>query len=312
MQKTINNILVIIVTWNGMKWIERCLNSLRTSTMPVKTLIIDNGSKDDTVRFVRDRYTEIEIVQSDKNLGFGQANNLGFRRAISLGVDYVFLLNQDAYVYPEMFAELIQVAEKKDNKDYAIFSPLHVHRDGKSLDAQFKDYIVDISPRIVEDFSLSKVKEVYPIDCVPAAGWLLPIRTLKNIGGFDPIFFHYGEDEQYAQRIIFHGYKIGLVPNAKMIHDRDGFGHDSVAQTDAILRSMKVSILLNINISRGLIMRKMTKLFFLFTYESIRCALRGDLRSGKDFFIAYWGSLLHLNEYKHNRANNRKQGALWL
>src|SRR5690606_31512456 len=56
---------------------------------------------------------------------------------------------------------------------------------------------------------------------VNAAGWLLSRNILENIGGFDPIFFHYGEDDNYCQRAQYHGFKIGIVPNAFLLHDRE-------------------------------------------------------------------------------------------
>ena len=55
---------------------------------------------------------------------------------------------------------------------------------------------------------------------VNAAFWLLPIETVKKIGGFSPLFYHYGEDRNYIQRTAFHNYKIGYLPSAFATHDR--------------------------------------------------------------------------------------------
>lgn len=211
-----------------MKWIQKCLDALRKSTYPVTTLMIDNLSTDDTVEFVKRNYPEVRIIQSDKNLGFGQANNVGMRIALKENADYVYLLNQDAYVYPDMFEKLMEVAVSDTDNQYGIFSPLHVHASKSKLDKQFKDYLNTVSPDIVEDSLLTSAKKVYPVECVPAAGWLLPKKTLETIGGFDPVFFHYGEDVNYAQRIHYHGYRIGIVPSSMMIHDREEFGNEFV------------------------------------------------------------------------------------
>lgn len=307
-----HKILVIIVTWNGMKWIRQCLESLRSSTFPIDIFVVDNGSTDETVPYIRTNYPEVEVMQSGKNLGFGQANNIGFRKVVERKYDYAYLLNQDAYVFPDMFERLLEVAEKNENTKYAILSPMHVHGDGVSLDEQFKGYLIGCSAAIVEDLCLSMVKDVYPVDCVPAAGWLMPAETIKSIGAFDPIFFHYGEDHQYAQRVKYHGFKIGIVPSAKMIHDRDGFGNSLMANSGAIERSIKTEILLNINLSRKEIIRKLTKLFFLFSYESFRCAFKGDFRSGVNYFYSFFACIPHLKEYKKNREDNRNVGSLWL
>lgn len=303
-------IIVIIVTWNGIKWLEDCFEAIKKSSYPVDTIVIDNGSTDSTVSFIKKNYPDFHLVESGKNLGFGQANNVGMRYALEHNADYVYLLNQDAYIYPDMFERLLEVAEQRP--EYAILSPLHVHGDNKSLDSQFKDYIRDISASIVEDYSLNSIKEVYSVECVPAAGWLLPVKTLKAMGGFDPIFFHYGEDHHYAQRVKFHGFRIGIVPQAKMVHDREGFGNAEAANKDAIARSIKTEILLNINLSKREIIRKLTKLFFLFTFESMKCMLKGDLKLAWNYFSSFFGQLLNIFEYKKNRETNRKMGPLWL
>lgn len=307
------NIYVIIVTWNGMKWIERCLDALRLSTYPVSIVVIDNGSKDDTVHFIKNNYPEVHLIQSDKNLGFGQANNEGMRYALSHGCDYVYLLNQDAYVYPDMFEKLLEQSEKPENqRKYAIYSPLHINSDIHKLDKQFKGYLNSISPTIVEDFFLNKVKSVYPVDGVPAAGWLLPKFTLENIGGFDPIFFHYGEDHHYFQRVLYHGYKTGLVATAKMIHDRDGFGNRDLAMKNVLFRSLKTEIFLNITLSKSDILRKLSNLFILFTYQSIKVLFNGNISMILEYQKSFVKNLLLIKKYSEDRAINKQKGANWL
>jgi GT2 family glycosyltransferase len=56
---------------------------------------------------------------------------------------------------------------------------------------------------------------------INAAAWLVPKTTFEIIGGFDPIFYHYGEDNNFCQRALFHNLKIGVVPNSYIKHDRE-------------------------------------------------------------------------------------------
>lgn len=306
-------IYVIIVTWNGMKWIKKCLDALRLSTYPVSVVVIDNGSKDDTVHFIKKNYPYVHLIESGENLGFGQANNVGMRYALSQGCDYVYLLNQDAYVYPDMFHKLLEQSEKPENKEkYAIYSPLHVNSNVHKLDKQFKGYLKSISPTIVEDVFLDTVKGVYPVDGVPAAGWLLPKYTLENIGGFDPIFFHYGEDHHYSQRTLYHGYKTGLVVSAKMIHDREDFGNRDMAMKDVLFRSLKTEIFLNITLSKSEIIRKLSNLFILFTYLSIKELFKGHLSMILEYQKSFIKNMVLINKYAANRAINKQKGANWL
>lgn len=302
-------IFVIIVTWNGMKWIKRCLDALRGSTYPVQTIVIDNGSKDETVSFIQKNYPEIHIIESGKNLGFGQANNVGMRYALANGCDYVYLLNQDAYVYPDMFQILIDEAEKKENQErYAIYSPLHINSNVHKMDKQFKDYLQNIASTIAEDVYLSEPKAIYPVNGVPAAGWLLPRNTLETIGGFDPMFFHYGEDVNYFQRVNYHKYTTGIVPNAKMIHDRDSFGNPDAYMVGKIARGIDSYIMLDINKSKSQIIKMLFKEFVLFLFMLCKGKPKYTLE-----FAGYFPNFIgNFARYKISRFENKKKQSNWL
>ena len=93
-------ILTIIVTYNGMRWAQRCLQSLRDSEVHTDIYVIDNGSTDGTQAFIREHFPEAVMVQNARNEGFGRANNRGLRYALEHGYDYVYLLNEDAWIMP--------------------------------------------------------------------------------------------------------------------------------------------------------------------------------------------------------------------
>ena len=97
----------IVVTYNGEQCITKCLQSLRESTQPSEVILIDNASSDQTVAFVRMHFPEVRVITQSCNLGFGAANNIGIRIALNEGADYLFLLNQDAWVTPDCIEKLI-------------------------------------------------------------------------------------------------------------------------------------------------------------------------------------------------------------
>lgn len=208
---------IIIVTYNGIKWIQKCLES--ANFYPV--VVIDNNSLDGTENYIKSNYPEIYRFQQEKNLGFGQANNIGISYALGKGADYVFLLNQDAYLEEGSLEKLIEVSKK--NPQFGILSPIHLNGKGDRLDENFSYYLnYRANPDFFSDFILKKpLSEIYEVPFVNAAGWLISRECLETVGGFDPIFFHYGEDENYCQRVKYHGFKIGVVPVAKILHDRE-------------------------------------------------------------------------------------------
>ncbi|MCW2119434.1 glycosyltransferase family 2 protein [Flavobacterium sp. 7A] len=212
-------VFVIIVTYNGMKWLPECLASLVTSTVPVTILVIDNNSTDGSASYIEENYNDVILFKEKVNLGFGKANNIGLAYALGQNADYVFLLNQDAFVEPETIQNLINVA--CEHQDYGIISPVQLEYSGNALEMYFYKFMACTATRnFYSDFVLSKsLKAIYEVPFIQAAAWLLPISTLRKIGGFDPIFFHYGEDDNYCQRVLFHNLKIGVVPNVYIRHD---------------------------------------------------------------------------------------------
>ncbi|WP_298528038.1 glycosyltransferase family 2 protein [uncultured Christiangramia sp.] len=211
------DIYIIIVTYNGMKWLAQCLES----TKPYPVIVVDNNSSDGTIDYIKNFHPDIKIFEQKANLGFGQANNIGISFALNEGADYVFLLNQDAYLVPDCLESLIkaQIA----NSEYGILSPVHLNGEGNRLDENFSNYLsYSRNNDFYSDYVLNKTKqEIYEVPFVNAAGWLISRNCLESVGGFDPIFFHYGEDDNYCQRVLYHGLKIGVVPHVFLRHDRE-------------------------------------------------------------------------------------------
>lgn len=213
-------VFVIIVTFNGAKWVDLCFSSLRRSTIPLQTIVIDNGSTDDTLALIDAGYPEVHILRTGKNLGFGKANNLGMEMAYQHGAEYVFLLNQDAWIEP--YAIDLLVAGHRKYSAYGVISPMHMNGAGDELEYGFSNFVApNKCEGLYSDIYFGKVKDVYDVPFVNAAAWLVTRECLKNIGGFNPSFFHYGEDDNYTDRLRYHGIKVGVLPAARISHDRE-------------------------------------------------------------------------------------------
>jgi GT2 family glycosyltransferase len=138
-------------------------------------------------------------------------------RAVNEGADYVFLLNQDAWVEPETIEKLISA----QTSEYAILSPVHLNAEGDALDFAFAKYMLcSLTPEFMSDIYLNRLKPLYEIQFANAAAWLLNRKCVELVGGFDPSFFMRGEDDDYVQRVKYWGLKVGICPSAKMHHDR--------------------------------------------------------------------------------------------
>ncbi|MBZ9628901.1 glycosyltransferase family 2 protein [Psychroflexus sp. CAK1W] len=210
-------IAIIIVTYNAMPWIDHCLQS--TGDYPV--LVVDNASTDQTINHIQSNYPKVTLLPQNKNLGFGQGNNVGISYALNQGAEHIFLLNQDAYLVDDALEQLIHF--QKNNSKFGILSAIHTNAEATRLDRNFSNYVrFDSNPAFYSDHVLGRpLQDVYELPFVNAAGWLISKQCLMTVGGFDPIFFHYGEDDNYCQRVNYHNFKIGVLSNTFMVHDRE-------------------------------------------------------------------------------------------
>ncbi len=211
-------LFVIVVTYKGKQWYDRCFTSLRNTTTPVQTIAVDNASNDGTVEYIKENYPEIILIESKENLGFGKGNNLALKYAYEHGCDYVFLLNQDTWIEDfGMFEKLIALSMRYP--EYGIVSPIHLSADKKSFNMALEHLDNSCSLNMLSDLYCGVLKDIYETNYINAAGWLLPRHTLSVLGGFDLLIFLYGEDDDYLNRARFHGLKIGVCPGSTMIHD---------------------------------------------------------------------------------------------
>ena len=207
------DILTIVVTYNGMKWIERCLRSVQASATPSDIMVIDNGSDDGTVTWIREHFPEVVVSGNRDNLGFGAANNIGLNYALSHSYRYVYLLNQDAWVFPETFGTLVR-AFGEGGKPVGIMSPMQMEANLTRMDAQFSKHC----GKILEKDPAETVR----VPFVMAAHWMISRECLEAVGGFSPAFPHYGEDLDYIHRAAYKGFDAAVVKTASAVHDRAG------------------------------------------------------------------------------------------
>ncbi len=212
-------VYVIVVTHNGADTLYDCLKSVEKSGFPAHTIVIENASTDDTPNIIN-QFQDVIYLPQEINLGFGQANNVGMKYALEQGTDYVFLLNQDAEIKDDTILILLDNAQQKPN--YGILSPLHLNGDGSEIDEKVVEYLIRQKHSYFTDLHFGRVKECYDVDFINAAAWLISGDCIKTVGGFDDLFFMYGEDDDYCARVRHFGFKIGVIPKSVMYHKRTG------------------------------------------------------------------------------------------
>ena len=299
-------IYAIIVTYNAMRrgWIDRCLGSLAESTVPVTAIVVDNLSTDGTREHVPSRWPDAVWLPQERNLGFGQANNVGMRYALEHDADYVLLLNQDAAIAPDALAEMANAAKGQK----VLLSPMQLNGDGTSIDQMFRNVLHMADNGLLEDFIIRhEAKATYPTGIFAAACWLMPADMLREVGGFNPLFFHYGEDDNYQSRTRYHGYCNIVVTKAMMYHDREEHGNVKVFNKNKMRRELLVTVC-DINKSAaGTILSMLNLLYKCYTYR----LPRQQYRPGTFLPAVLW-LMGHCGAIAKSRKKEKSKGRNWL
>lgn len=286
----------IIVTFNGANWICNCLDSLFESTIKTQIIVVDNSSTDDTLSILKKNYPTVFVIENNANVGFGQANNLGIDVALKFNPEYIFLINQDAWVQPDTIHKLIEVS--KERKNYCILSPLHLNGDEDALDYKFVYHLAQEYKETITFEALTSNDRLIDVKFVNAAIWLIKTDCLKLIGKFDSIFFHYGEDNDFANRVLYHGFKIGIYTQAIGFHGREQISSDFDRLSSKIKyqRRMVPYLIIMMNINNS---------FFINLKSSLGLAVGEIVKHAKKFKwtniaieLLSAGTVLIFNSYK--------------
>lgn len=200
-------IAAIVVVYNGLQWLDRCLESLEFSES-CDIYVLDNGSTDGSREFLLSRSGLKKLVLSEKNLGFGGGNNYLLSIISFETYNKCLLVNQD--VYWKDVGLLKKLSESISKYDKSISTVLHKNADC-SLDRNFKNN------------SGKKIRindKIEQWDFVNAAFWLVDTAVFELIGCFDSRFPHYGEDSNFVVRAEKEKIPVLVNTSLSIVHDR--------------------------------------------------------------------------------------------
>jgi len=217
MAKSVN---IFILNWNGRDLTLDCLASLEKVTYSnANVIVIDNGSTDDSVVSIKEKYPETDIIEFPSNLGFAGGNNAGFESTANKA-DYTIFLNNDTIVDSNFVEPLINELETKSNtkqtapKIYYADKPETIWFAGGKVN-MWTGFIRHIGIRKKDALLYSKKME---IDY--ATGCCICMRTqdFESIGLFDGSFPMYAEDVDLSLRFKKRGGSIVFIPESRVWH----------------------------------------------------------------------------------------------
>ena len=212
---------VIILNLNGKRFLKDCFESLKRQTYQnFEVILVDNGSTDNSVKFIKSNFPEVKIIVNKKNLGFAQANNQGFEIAQGR---YFITLNNDTKVDKRWLENLVLIADGNDkigmvaSKILSLKNPNIIDSVGVSV--CFNGMSRGRGRLEIDNGQYDKVEEIFlPSACAP----LYRRKMLEEIGFFDDSFFAYCEDTDLGIRGRLMGWKAFLSPSAVVYHYYSG------------------------------------------------------------------------------------------
>jgi GT2 family glycosyltransferase len=209
---------IIILNWNGMHLLEECLESVYAQTFrDFETIVVDNGSTDGSVDFLRANYHQrIQLISLRENRGFAGGNNRGIEKARG---KWVVFLNNDAIADIHWLRELFEAANRHPDVEIFACKVLNYHRRSE-IDTVghllYPDGISRGRGRLEKDTGQYDREEEVIFPSGTAAAYRRDL--LENIGGFDESFFAYGDDTELGLRARLFGACCLLVPGAVVYH----------------------------------------------------------------------------------------------
>lgn len=207
---------VIIVTLNNLDWLKKCINALREQSYKnIEIFVVDNGSIDNTVSYLKKQMPETICLESGENIGFGRACNLALKKAEG---EYVLIYNDDAVCEKDFIKKLV-VRIEKDQTIGAIQGTL-LFADRKTIIESAGAYLTPTGILIKDFGGEFAEKTVSEKEVFNANLPLIRMSVLKKIGFFDDDYFLYFEEADLCWRIWLSGKRILYYPSAKIYHAR--------------------------------------------------------------------------------------------
>lgn len=213
-------VAIVIVNWNGKKDTLECLESVRRIEYPCpEVIVVDNGSSDNSIEAIRERFPDVVLLESEKNLGTAGGRNIGIKYALQAGVDYVLFLDNDTILDPKLITNFIEATDIVEGhgifgaKIYYFDEPNKIwYAGGKWDDHGFLHLGMG---EIDNGARFNSMEETaYTCGCAMFMGK----EVLEKIGFFDENYFAYFEESDFCYRARAAGFSSYLVPSAKVWH----------------------------------------------------------------------------------------------
>lgn len=234
-----SKVSIVILTWNGLKdtlEVLKNIEGLKTQNVKVETIVVDNGSADNTSEVLKNfklKNSDFKLIRNKENLGFAGGNNIGIKSALKGRADYILLLNNDVILHPSLLTKLVGKAQSDSTigliSPKMYFAPgYEFHKDRYKKEERGKVFwyaggVLDwnnvyASHRGVDEVDHGQYEKQINTDFANGACVLIRSEVFKKVGLLNDGLFLYWEDVDFSQRAKSAGFKVVYIPQTHLWH----------------------------------------------------------------------------------------------
>ena len=208
---------VVVVAYDGRAVIGECLESLVTDgVMPGDIVVVDNASRDGTVRFLRETYPDVCVIQLEHNVGYGQGANVGVAAA---SARHVAIVNQDVVVRSGWLDQLSAALDDDPDAMFATPTVLLAADPDRVNAVGNRVHYTGITTCREYGTPAATPRSTGTVTAISGAAFVVRREDFLALGGFDPLYFMYYEDADLSLRALLAGGHALVVPDAEVVHD---------------------------------------------------------------------------------------------
>lgn len=212
-------VTIVIPNYNGIKYLKGCLESIEKQTVQSKVIIVDNGSTDESISYIKEGFRSYRLIELGENTGFANAVNVGIKEA---DTEYVFLLNNDTVLHEKATEKLLSAIESNKRIFSVSSKMLQMHGNHRIDDAGDLYCALGWAFSPARDKSNKMYNKRCNVTTACAGAALYRKSVFEKIGYFDETHFCYLEDVDIGYRARIHGYKNIYHPDAIVFHAGSG------------------------------------------------------------------------------------------
>lgn len=226
-RKTIKH-AVILVNYNGWEDTIVCVNSINKCKDKPHIIVVDNGSSNESVKKLRNKFPDLDLIETGENLGFSVGNNVGIKKALRMGAKVVHILNNDTEVDPNLFYRAYRYTVGKNRIAgakiyYAKGYEYHQKQKGRGDVIWYAGGYMDWGMAIARHFGVDEIDKgqhdkILDVEFITGCYLTVPRQVFKKIGLLDEPFFLYLEDSDFCLKAKNAGIEVKYNPKLRVYH----------------------------------------------------------------------------------------------